>query len=44
MMTFRDRGRLLCLAFAGMLAVVWFGHATIVDSVAANATVRVGYP
>jgi ABC-type nitrate/sulfonate/bicarbonate transport system substrate-binding protein len=44
MMTFRDRGKLLCLAFAGMLAVVWFGHATIVDSVAANATMRVGYP
>ena len=44
MMTFRDRGRLLCLAFAGMLAVVCFGNATIVDSVAANATVRVGYP
>ena len=44
MMAFRDRGKLLCLAFAGMVAVVWFGHATIVDSVAANATVRVGYP
>ena len=27
-----------------MLAVVWFGDATIVDSFAANATVRVGYP
>jgi NitT/TauT family transport system substrate-binding protein len=44
MMTFRDRGKLLCLAFAGMLGVVWFGHATVVDSVAANATMRVGYP
>src|SRR4029450_6574019 len=27
-----------------MLAVVWFGDATIADSFAANATVRVGYP
>src|SRR4030095_1538670 len=44
MMTFRDRGKLLCLAFAGILGVVWFGHATVVDSVAANATMRVGYP
>jgi NitT/TauT family transport system substrate-binding protein len=44
MMAFRERGKLLCLAFAGMVAVVWFGHATVVDSVAANATMRVGYP
>jgi len=44
MMPFRERGKLLCLAFAGMVAVVWFGHATVVDSVAANATMRVGYP
>ena len=27
-----------------MLAMVWLGDATIVDSFAANATVRVGYP
>ena len=38
------RGKLLFLAFAAILAVVWFGDATIADSFAANATVRVGYP
>ena len=43
-MTFRYRCNLLSLAFAGMLAMVWLGDATIVDSFAANATVRVGYP
>lgn len=43
-MMFRCRANSLMLAFAGMLALVWFGDATIVDSFAANATVRVGYP
>ena len=43
-MMFRCRTNSLTLAFAGMLALVWFGDATIVDSFAANATVRVGYP
>ena len=43
-MMFRCRANSLTLAFAGMLALVWFGDATIVDSFAANATVRVGYP
>jgi NitT/TauT family transport system substrate-binding protein len=43
-MMFRYRTNLLTLAFAGLLALVWFGDATIVDSFAANATVRVGYP
>ena len=41
---FLYRGKLLWVAFAAMLAMVWFGNATIVDSFAANATVRVGYP
>jgi NitT/TauT family transport system substrate-binding protein len=43
-MMFRYRTNSLTLAFAGLLALVWFGDATIVDSFAANATVRVGYP
>ena len=43
-MMFRCRTNSLTLTFAGMLALVWFGDATIVDSFAANATVRVGYP
>jgi ABC-type nitrate/sulfonate/bicarbonate transport system substrate-binding protein len=43
-MMFRCRTNSLMLPFAGMLALVWFGDATIVDSFAANATVRVGYP
>src|SRR5262245_65335169 len=44
MMVFLLRCKLLCPVLAGMLAVVWFGNATSVDSLAANATVRVGYP
>jgi NitT/TauT family transport system substrate-binding protein len=43
-MTFRYGGKLLSLAFAGMLATVWFGDATSAALVAANATIRVGYP
>ena len=44
MKIFLCRGKLLSPAFAAILAVVWFGDATIADSFAANATVRVGYP
>lgn len=40
-MTFRYRGKLLCLAFGGILAMVWLG-ATSAALFAANATVRVG--
>jgi ABC-type nitrate/sulfonate/bicarbonate transport system substrate-binding protein len=43
-MTFRYRGKLLRLAFAAMLAMVWFGDATSAALFAANAAVRVGYP
>jgi ABC-type nitrate/sulfonate/bicarbonate transport system substrate-binding protein len=41
---FLCRGKLLWLAFAGTLAMVWFGDVTSVALFAANATVRVGYP
>ena len=43
-MTFRYRGHLLPLAFAGILATVWLGDAISAALPAANATVRVGYP
>ena len=43
-MTFRYRGNLLLLAFAGMLAMVWLGDAVSAALAASNATVRVGYP
>jgi NitT/TauT family transport system substrate-binding protein len=41
---FLGRGKLMSLAFAVMLAVVWFGDPTAVALFAADATVRVGYP
>ncbi len=43
-MTFRYRGNLLPLAFAGILAMVCLGAASSAALSAANATVRVGYP
>ena len=43
-MTFLYCRKLWWLAFAGMLAMLWFGDATSAALFAANATIRVGYP